>query len=668
MSDPVRLNTELIEYSRLNRRNLSWDTSERLMVAISANSNSDQLIQAAKHLAKAFEAPWLALHVEAGDDLNDTQREQLQKNLTFAAEMGAEVLSTADVDVARGILQIAQSRNVSQIVLGQTTRNFLAELLSGGSLYHRINRGSRDFDIHLIRLERGDSGSVSLGYFTKLESGLLQYWYTLWIVAAMALCGAVVEQFFGYRAVGFLFLCSVLGLSLFYSLGPVLFCALSSALVWDYFFIPPRFTFSISASEDVMMILAYFLAAVTTGLLTYRVRKNQKVLQERERRTDLLYRLVSAITSEDKEKNLSAVTNILEGAIGRNFSIFLTGRDGKLLNQAYSRQSSQLSDKDLLRANEVLDQKKHLGRTQLNLDSSEMIYAPLIGIRDTLGLLVCSLRGNPPLSMEEEDLFKSAATQIGLALEREGLEEKSRDADLLRESELLHQALLNSISHELRTPLTALLGSAEALQDEATASNPDNFRDLLDEISGAGLRLNRVIENLLDMARLNSGVLSLNKEWHDPAELIRLTVQSLRRPLSGHTIQFEIVDDLPLIHADYRLIEHALSNLLLNASIYAGSASPITVAARVLDGCLEMSVSDFGPGIPAESLTRIFEKFYRVPGSPAGGTGLGLFITQSLVQAHGGQARVSNRRTGGAEFIISLPLENPPALPREAVA
>jgi two-component system sensor histidine kinase KdpD len=280
--------------------------------------------------------------------------------------------------------------------------------------------------------------------------------------------------------------------------------------------------------------------------------------------------------------------------------------------------------------------------------------------------LACRVQDGRDLDPRERQLFDRAARRLGLALERESLERKSREADLLRESELLHQALLNSISHELRTPLTALMGSAAALREGPAADDPAQRGALLDEIGGAGERLNRVIENLLDMARLSSGVLALKKEWQDPAELARLTASRLKSPLCKHRLRLDLPEGMPLIFVDYRLIEHALSNLLLNAAVYSPPGGEITLSARAEGKQVEFSVSDQGKGVPPESLPRLFDKFYRVPGSPAGGTGLGLYITQSLMRAHGGDARAANAPSGGARFTLSLPLDPQPAMPMEA--
>jgi two-component system sensor histidine kinase KdpD len=643
----------------------AWNTNDRIMVAVSPSPNSERLVRTARRLAASLQAPWLAVHVSDGAELGEKDREQLRKNLALAESLGAEVLTTADTDLAAALLRLAASRDVSQLVLGRPRKGWLGALLSGGSLLGRLTREAGDLDIHLVRLPRRQARRLRGLRRLRLLASPAQYWYTLWLVAGMGLAGTVAEHLVGYRAVGFLFLCGLLALSLFNSLGPVLFGAGLSALVWDYFFIPPKYTFIISTSEDVLMIVAYFLAAVITGLLTHRVRNNQRILAERERRTDVLYRLVAAIATGERSQTLREVSNLLGGALKRPVAVFLPGPDGALMNQSHGPEPFILSAKEEAVAGWALSTGKAAGWGTSNLPTSDAYFAPLEGRHGAEGLLALRGAGGPPLSLEDEALMKAAAQQLGLSLEHERLRLAGREAEKLRQSEQLHQALLNSVSHELRTPLTALLGTAAALQDDATVADPVRRHGLLKELGSAGGRLNRVIENLLDMARLNSGVLEPQLDWHDPGELVRLTLQRLAEPLAGHPLKLDLPAELPLLRADFRFMEHALSNLMLNAAAYAPAGTPITVTARRVGQRLEVSVVDRGPGIPPEARERVFEKFYRLPGSPAGGTGLGLHITRSLMEAQGGTALVRSAPDGGADFVLSLPLSAAPPPPVE---
>ncbi len=251
-----------------------------------------------------------------------------------------------------------------------------------------------------------------------------------------------------------------------------------------------------------------------------------------------------------------------------------------------------------------------------------------------------------------------------MSLERHFFEKRLQENHRLKESEKLHQTLLNSISHEMRTPLTTILGWASSLEDEATIKDPQFVRSVATHLIDAGDRLNRVIENLLDMSRLNSGVLELKLEWHDVHDLIGVTLKKLGKNLANHSIRTLLPDYLLVVKMDFRFMEHAISNLILNAAIYSPCNTEILVSADFIDRKLNIIIDDRGPGIPEESRDRVFEKFYRVPGTPTGGTGLGLSIVKSIVEAHKGNISVGSNPDGGARFTIMLPaVEEIPAVP-----
>ncbi len=656
-----RVDRDLQAFSSVAGGKGAWNTNERIMVAVDHRASGERLIRTARRLAFSLRAPWLAVHVNRGVDLDPKGREQLRRNLALAEELGAEVVTVSDDDLVRGLRRVAAKRDVSQVVLGRPSRGLLGNVLAGGSLLARLAREAGDFDVHVVRLE--EERGTPRGTGGRFEATPSQYWVALWLVAGMAALGAPADLVLGYRSVGFLFLLGLLSLSLFTSLGPVLFAASASALVWDFFFIPPRFTFTINSGEDYLMIFAYFLAAVTTGLLTRRVRANQRILEERERRTELLYRLVNAMSGEDADARLGEAARLLEHALGRPCAVFPVGADGKPLPQV-SGQSFGLGSKEEAVAEWALRSGKPAGWGTDSLPSGDILFLPLVGPRGGYGVLACRGR-KAPLSVEDEALLKEAARELTRALERVDLERSSREADRLRESEALHQALLNSVSHELRTPLTSLLGSAEALLDPATVADTGRRDAHLRAVAEAGERLNRVVENLLDMARLNSGVLAPRPEWNDPGEWVRLTVRGLKSALEGRSVALDIPPEPPLVRFDFRLMEQALANLLLNAAAYTPPGTPVEVSLAVRDGRLRVAVGDRGPGLPAADLERVFEKFYRVPGSPAGGTGLGLHIARSLARAHGGDAYAANREGGGAVFTLELPAEQAPPGPVE---
>jgi two-component system sensor histidine kinase KdpD len=492
---------------------------------------------------------------------------------------------------------------------------------------------------------------------------LMDYWYVAWTVAGFCLASVPLEELLGYRSVGLFFLTGLLALSLFYSAGPLALAALLSAMAWDFLFIPPRFTWVISQGEDVLLIVAYFVAAAIGGVLTWRLRRSRGILEERETRMRLLYELGGildqpGVTHQERFRRLA---QRLESALGLQVTLHLLMPDRSPDPQGFGADQTPLDAKELAVADWALRHGRPAGWSTPNLPSAGRLMLPLLGIHGSLGFLACrpvAGRGGT-LSFEQEQLLQAAAQRLAQSLEQALLRREAGQAELLKESERLHQALLDSVSHELRTPLTALLGSAAGL---AAAGSPDQ-QVLVGEINAAGERLNRVIDNLLDMARLSSGALALNLDWQDPAELVAMTVRGLARPLSRHRVVLDLPEQLPLLRLDFRLMEHVLSNLLLNAAAYAPEGTEIQVSARVQAGRLELRVRDQGPGIPVAERERIFEKFHRLPGSPAGGTGLGLNIARSLVQAHHGELSVEDT-PGGACFLLSLPLDAQPQEPQ----
>ncbi len=493
------------------------------------------------------------------------------------------------------------------------------------------------------------------------SSSLLESWYVLWLTALVSLLGAVLEVVAGYRAVGFLFLVFVMLLGLVYSVGPVLFAAGLSALVWNYLFIPPRFKFFVSNSEDFMMLLSYAVAAGVIGVLTHRLRRMQELSALRDRSSLFLVDF-SKILASDQGRDAVALKAMEKIEARFKLRVGLGFAEGSTF---LSPQQMMVGDREKALMQKALKEGSFQGWDGL---SPRHLAIPLQGAAGPSAVLLCRRDSDTQLNQESKELLFATTEPLAYFLQREKLREKSLEAARLRESEFLHQALLDSVSHELRTPLTSLLGSTAALEHSVKASDLGPNRELLEEIKASGERLNRVIENLLDMARLNSGALALKKEWHDPAELVQLTLQGLKAPLSGHVLKLELAPELPLVRMDYRLLEHALSNLILNAAGYAPPGTEICVSASVHDGNLEWRVADQGPGIPEGNLERVFEKLFRIPGSPAGGTGLGLYIARSLLKAHGGDAWAVRRPSGGAEFILSLPLEPSPGLPGELAA
>ncbi len=610
-------------------------------------------------MAVQLETPWVALYVETGAKLSAEDQNRLVKNLDLARELGAEVITTRDTDLVAAIQRVARSKNIVQIVVGRPERRFWKDLFSRGNFLDRLVREDRDIDIHVIRQpETGKKFSRGLGI--SPESEPKTYAKSAIFIFLVAVLNWFLAPIIGYQAIGFIFLLAVLAVGLFTAIGPTMLAAALSATIWNFFFIPPLFTFEIHAVGDAMMFLTYFVVASVTGFFAHRLRLQQRALRQREAHAQTLYEVLKSMTlargvNAVVQVALTRIEELLEGHCA-----ILVSRSGRLEEKPrFGRM--EVDEKERAVADWSFQNGRVAGWSTETLPMSTVLALCLKWGDRKYGALLFRPETRRRLTPEQSDLLFVLANQIAVALGKNEFDEEAQRAKLLQESEKLHQTLLNSISHELRTPLTAILGAATALQKDKTSSNPELRRELISEMVDSGERLNRVFENLLDMTRFESGLLKPNKEWFDLSELVSYTLGRMQRLLREHSVRWTPPEQEFYVEADYHLLEHALSNLLLNAAYYSPKGTWIIVhVAREGENAV-LSVADEGPGIPEELRGKIFEKFFRVPGSPAGGTGLGLSISKSIVEANGGSIEAGQGAGGGAEFRIRLPLREVPA-------
>lgn len=665
-----RVDQDLQKYGSLRSEGTPWQTNERLLVAISHSPYSERLIRATRRLAYNLDAPWIALHVDTGLTLNDVDQAQLANNINLARELKAEVLTTTEIDVPSAIKRICRQKNVTQVVVGRSTRRWFRDVLERGNLLDRLIKESLEVDVHIIRQEglslKRPSLLDEISYY-RSKSGALKYWYTFCAIIGVSVFGGSIAKFIGYRAVGFIFLLAVIMVGMFGSIGAVTFAATLSALIWDYFFIPPQMTFAMSSPEDFLLAGSFFIVALITGFLTNRIRFNEALIREREERTNVLYETLQDIANaKEKSDFLNKVTTRVGTLLNATCGVIVKKSSGVLDFEEAKSFSIRLNEKDQAVAQWCFESNKAAGWSSETLSQSRALFLPLKGATETVGVFVFQpLKKAGRLDLEQESLLQSVVRQLGISLERHFLSKRLIEAQRLKDSEELHQTLLNSISHEMRTPLTAILGSASALENDQLVKDPKYVKEVALGLHEAGERLNRVIENLLDMSRLNSGFLSLKLEWHYFNDLLSVLVKKLEKPLARHQIHIQFLDEVTLVKMDYRLMEHAIANILLNASMYSPSGTEIKVSQKKLGQKFVVEIEDEGPGIPEDSIPKIFEKFYRVPGSPTGGTGLGLSIAKSIVELHHGTISVKNVIPHGSRFRIELPLDNQPQAPAE---
>jgi len=644
-----------------------WKPADRLMVAVSHSPYSEGLIRATRRIAFSLGAPWVAVHVETGTTLSEKDRAMLAKNLQLVNELGGELISTADTDIAGALERIARQRAVTQMVVGRPTRR-VRDFFTGGTILDRIARQRAGYDILVLRPDAElPNARRQRGSYTNLQPGMKPISLAVAIVIAVTLLNFLLLPVLGYKAVGFVFLLSVLSVGMFVSFGAVTVAAVLSALVWDYLFIPPFGTLSIRQPEDVMMVCSYFVAALVTGTLAYRIRTRQDLIRQREERTEVLYDLARSLMAHAGiEPAVSELRDKLRPLLRGEVDLIAAGRENSLNAHSILKQSWLSGEKERAVALWAFEHGKNAGWATDTLPSAEARYIPLQSSSGrAVGVLAFRPERDRRLTQDEENLLAAVAHQLAMSLEREQLHYEAQEAERLRESEHLLQTVVDSVSHELRTPLTAIAGAASALSSPEIAANSDRRNEWTSELLAMTERLNRIVGNLLDMSRLSSGMMRLQTDWHDPRDIVSAALDLSRRELADFDTRLAFDEDLPLVRVDIRLMTQAVANVLSNAAAYSAKSTGIDISCGVVSGQVAIIVSDRGPGIPEEVLPKIFTKFYRAPGTPAGGVGLGLAITEAIVVAHGGTITAANRSGGGLSVAMMLPVEAQPEIPSE---
>jgi two-component system, OmpR family, sensor histidine kinase KdpD len=649
-----RVDHQLRDFMQTERIAGPWKSGQRIIVGISPSPQSASLIRWARRMAYTMNATWIAVFVERSVPLTDAVKIQLAKNIKLARELGAEILTTSDEDITQALLRVANQQNATQILVGKSQHR----LFFRKNLLDRLIEKSGNLDIYVVGGEQEESSHKRIFRLPEIQSGLLQY-----IVAALTICAVALvcfpaSSFLGYQTVSLILLLAVALLPLRLGAGPVLLAALLSALLWDLLFIPPRFTFVVAKGQDILMLVTYFTIAAVTGTLTARIRARERAVRQREERAIALYTLTKDLSSATNQDDVAraAVANFKK-FFSAEVAIFLSEPDGDIFTKAHSASSYEVDTKEFNVASWVYWNEKKAGKSTDTLPFAQATYYPISGPRYPLGVVGVKLGHAHQLPIDQEALLQNFLTQIASTLEREQLNEIAKKSIVFVESERLYKTLFNSISHELRTPIAAILTASEALLDRPVARREEVQRDLVDEIHTASGRLNRLIGNLLDMTRLESGRITAVLDWCDIHDLFNSGLHKLEKELSTHSILIDIPPDMPLVKMDFGLIEQAIANILLNASIYTPPGSQVRLHSFLDDGNCVIIISDNGPGFPPDSLPRVFEKFYRVPGTQSGGSGLGLSISRGFIEAHKGTIKVENREQGGAQFTIRIPIQ-----------
>ena len=666
----LEVDEELDLYMKAHGITDSWQTTERIMVCISPSPNAKRLIRRGFLISRRYHCEWFVVAVEGSglfaNKWSQKDKEDLQSNFALAKQLGASVLALKGINIPDVLAKYAKEKHISQIVIGHSEKSPFQSIFTGSTTSKLLSE-TRNIAIHVIPIrEEFNDTEMKISWVKGLFSSALavsDFWKTASMILIVTLVNLGLAPLIGYQAVGYVYLLSLLVLSLFVSFFHIVLYAGLSALFWNLIFIPPFGSFAIAKLEDLIMNITYIITAIITGYLTNKIRQDERLLSLREARTDTMHRITTIIaTANDRYACIDEIE--------KELALILPGKT-KVIVEEHAEKLDQVmrrtmfgSEKEISVAMWTFEKSQPAGWATDTLSFAKGIYFPLKGPSENIGILsYWPGKEEKALSQEARNLLVATANQLAIYLEREILRERSIAAEETKKSEGLYRTILDGITHEIKTPVTSILGIASALENGQIMQDASKRQELTTDLSESAERLNSIATNLLDMSRLTAGVVPIKKDWQEISELVNVCVDHLKRKLTNHKVKVEIEDNLPLVMIDFSLMEEALSNLLVNSEKYAPEGTQIQLKAFRRESEIVLEVDDEGPGVTEDELSLIFEKFYRGKGSLPGGTGLGLSIVKAIVEAHDGKVEAGNRKGGGLRVSIILKVDKQPKVP-----
>ncbi len=649
------VDAQMLEHVRALGVGGTWAGSDRIVVAINELPGADGLVRAAKRVADGLRGPWTALFIETPRTahFSDAQHQRVAAVMTLATQLGAAVATVPATSVVDGIRGFLTDARATQLVVGKSHRSRWFEFLHG-SVVDRLIRETPGVTVHVLPMEE-EPGSSPVRRQSGNWGKPAGYLVTLLLVAVVTALASALFHILDLGNVALLYLLPVMAAASLFGLRTGLFAGIASSLAYNFFFLPPVGTLSVSNPENVVSIFVLLGVAIATSQLTSRVRAQADMAAASARTNATLagfLRQLSAIN------DTSVAARMICDDLTRLFdvqTVLLTSSGGTSLTvQAASAPGYRLDTMDMAAANWAFDNGTSAGKGSGTLAASEWLFQPLEAGGKALAVIgVAKENSGDPIRADQLPLLTSLIDQAALVLERLRLETEMRDVDAVRTRDRLRAALLSSVSHDLRTPLTAVIAAADQLDHGATP-------ELIGTIKSESARLNRFVANLLDMARVEAGALKLNVEATDLSDAVAGAAHDARRALQGHDVRLQVSPSLPLVRVDAQLLHHCLLNLLDNAGRYGDPGTDIIVEGVHLYGQIRLSILDHGPGLPPGREAEVFETFRRLEGSDRaiGGTGLGLAIVKAFAEAMGMSVEAGNRDDGeGAAFTLVFPAD-----------
>jgi two-component system sensor histidine kinase KdpD len=672
-----RVDEQLLEQMQARAIPGPWAAGERILVCVSEDPRSAALVRYAKRLADRLHAPWTALCIETRRSLqlSEQERDRVADTMRLAERLGGEALTIPAKTrrIADDVISFAQKRNATHIIIGKSTRSRWFEIMHG-SVVHDLVRGAGNISVHVIAgeepAEQGPAKAV-IATDASLPHDPIPYLVALAAVAAALGVATFVRPTFGIENVDLVFLTAVVGIAVRYGLWPSLLASVAASLCYNFFFLPPVYTFTIADPTNVAAFVLFTVLSIVVANLAARGLTHAETAHERVRSVESLYAFSRKLAGAGALDDVLWATAYQIASMLKVRVVLLLPEGGSIELKAGYPPEDKLDEADLAAARWAWENNRTAGRDSDTLPGAKWLFLPMRTGRGAIGILGISRDEPGPLFRpEQRRLLDALADQGALAIERVRLVEDVERVKRLAEKDRLRSALLTSLSHDLKTPLAAILGSAGALRELSATLDDAAKADLLATIVEESERLNRFIANLLDMTRLESGAVAPNAAAHDVGEIVGSALQRSSKLLARHRVDVEVASDLPMVMVDAVLFEQALFNLLDNAAKYAPAGTTIRIRGWQDGDAVRVQVLDEGEGIPAADIERIFDKFYRAQKGDQvrAGTGLGLAIARGFVEAMQGTLAAENRGDRqGAVFTITLPVPRASA-PREATA
>ncbi|MGZ5006487.1 MAG: DUF4118 domain-containing protein [Methylobacter sp.] len=652
-----------------------WPVGDRILVCIGPNTIAERLVRAAKRLATSLHAYWIVAYVETPElqRLPAERRDEVLRVLRFAEQLGAETATLSGPDMSKEILSFAKCRNVTKIVLGKPHRRGWKRWLLG-SVVDTLITEAHNINVYLLGSPRGKGSSNEKSPkeipLTKVLRPNYPWgrakrrWLNWGWAVAMTVCTSLVAWVmsgkFELANLVMVYLLGVVFMAARFGREASVLTSVLSVAAFDFLFVNPVHTFAVADVQYLVTFIIMLLVGLIISHLTSNMRSQAKVAAHRERRANVLYVLSEDLaTSRTVAETARVAARHIRDEFGGNSVLLFPNDDGRIVYPVDPPVPESLRNCDLSVAQWVFDHGQIAGQGTDTLPGADAVYFPMSGFRGVIGVLVLRAANLRRVFLpEQRRLLDTFISQIAQTIERVRFADEAQQTQLRMESESLRNSLLSAISHDLRTPLASIVGAASTLVEEDDQLAPADRKDLGLTIYDEALRMSNLTNNILDMARLDAGKASLNRQWYLLDEIIGGTLTRMHKRLKGRAVNTKLPDELCLVCVDAVLIEQVLINLLENACKYTPAGTPIDIAAELSVHMLKVTVADRGPGIPPGEEEKLFDKFYRLhrEGSQSG-VGLGLAICKAIIMAHGGVIGAANRQGGGAQFFFLLPID-----------